>query len=145
MFGVWYYCLGVLKLLADLLGFAGPLLLHELVDFVDSPSEDAWRGYFYAGLLCLSTLLASVLSSQFSFQASKVQTGLRAAVVGSIYAKATNTRVGAVAAGTAGASKGMVVNMMSTDCDRIANFCQRYDLAHNAWRFPFLFASRLSA
>ena len=80
-FGWWYYGLGVLKLLADLLAFAGPMLLHELVDFIDAKSEPVWKGYMYAGLLCLSTLLASLLNTQFSFQANKVQVGLRAAVV----------------------------------------------------------------
>ncbi len=34
-FGFHYYPLGVLKLMADLLGFAGPLLLHQLVAFIE--------------------------------------------------------------------------------------------------------------
>lgn len=33
-FGLHYYPLGVLKLVADMLGFAGPLLLHALVSFM---------------------------------------------------------------------------------------------------------------
>jgi len=35
-FGLHYYPLGVLKLLADGLGFAGPLLLHALVSFMEN-------------------------------------------------------------------------------------------------------------
>lgn len=35
-FGLHYYPLGVLKLLADILGFAGPLLLHALVAFMEN-------------------------------------------------------------------------------------------------------------
>lgn len=35
-FGVHYYPLGVLKLVADMLGFAGPLLLHALVSFMEN-------------------------------------------------------------------------------------------------------------
>lgn len=34
-FGLHYYPLGVLKLLSDMLGFAGPLLLHALVSFME--------------------------------------------------------------------------------------------------------------
>lgn len=34
-FGLHYYPLGVLKLIADMLGFAGPLLLHALVSFME--------------------------------------------------------------------------------------------------------------
>ena len=35
-FGLHYYPLGVLKLVADMLGFAGPLLLHALVSFMEN-------------------------------------------------------------------------------------------------------------
>lgn len=35
-FGREYYCLGVLKLLGDALGFAGPLLLHALVSYMEN-------------------------------------------------------------------------------------------------------------
>lgn len=35
-FGRKYYCLGVLKLLGDALGFAGPLLLHALVSYMEN-------------------------------------------------------------------------------------------------------------
>lgn len=35
-FGMHYYPLGVLKLVADMLGFAGPLLLHALVSFIEN-------------------------------------------------------------------------------------------------------------
>lgn len=35
-FGMHYYPLGVLKLLSDMLGFAGPLLLHALVSFMEN-------------------------------------------------------------------------------------------------------------
>lgn len=34
-FGLRYYPLGLLKLLADMMGFAGPLLLHALVSFME--------------------------------------------------------------------------------------------------------------
>lgn len=35
-FGVQYYCLGLMKLTSDCLGFAGPLLLHQLVAFMEN-------------------------------------------------------------------------------------------------------------
>ena len=35
-FGLHFYLLGVLKLLADMIGFAGPLLLHALVSFMEN-------------------------------------------------------------------------------------------------------------
>lgn len=35
-FGIQYYCIGLLKLLGDALSFAGPLLLHALVSFMEN-------------------------------------------------------------------------------------------------------------
>ena len=35
-FGARYYPLGLLKLLADMMNFAGPLLLHQLVSFIEN-------------------------------------------------------------------------------------------------------------
>jgi len=35
-FGLQYYCIGLLKLLGDALSFAGPLLLHALVSFMEN-------------------------------------------------------------------------------------------------------------
>ena len=37
-FGVRYYSIGILKFLGDCLGFAGPLLLHALVSFMENKS-----------------------------------------------------------------------------------------------------------
>ena len=41
-FGLHYYPLGVLKLLADMLGFAGPLLLHALVSFMENATVSTY-------------------------------------------------------------------------------------------------------
>ena len=43
-FGLHYYPLGILKLMSDMLGFAGPLLLHALVSFMENKtvSEHAY-------------------------------------------------------------------------------------------------------
>ncbi|KAH9493041.1 Multidrug resistance-associated protein 7 [Bulinus truncatus] len=47
-FGVEYYSLGALKLLADSLGFAGPVLLNYLVSFIENKDEDIYEGYLFA-------------------------------------------------------------------------------------------------
>lgn len=71
-FGCQYYPLGVLKLIADLLGFAGPLLLHELVSFMESRSTHTISGYYYAAGLSVATLLAALISSQFTYLVNAV-------------------------------------------------------------------------
>lgn len=41
-FGWEYYPLGLLRLLSDLLGFAGPVLLHALVTFIENPKVSTY-------------------------------------------------------------------------------------------------------
>lgn len=70
-FGWQYYPLGILKLIADLLGFSGPLLLNKLVSLMEHPSSDVKNGYYYAAGLSLATLLAALISSQFMYLVRK--------------------------------------------------------------------------
>lgn len=152
MYGWKYYPLGLLKLAADLAGFAGPVLLHELVDLVEKGSTDYSHAYIYAALLCLSNFVGSVCNTQYSFRVSKVQVAVRAAVVTTVFRKSMRKRMGQPeeaknkeedqlaperhneeeqdkrkepAPDETFATTGQVLNLMSTDCDRIANFCPR--------------------
>jgi hypothetical protein len=145
MYGWKYYPLGLLKLAADLAGFAGPVLLHELVDLVEKGSTDYRHAYIYAALLCLSNFVGSVCNTQYSFRVSKVQVAVRAAVVTTVFRKSMRKRMGQPEEGKKEegqmaqeqdgrkepapdetfATTGQVLNLMSTDCDRIANFCPR--------------------
>lgn len=157
-FGWQYYPLGLLKLAADLAGFAGPMLLHGLVHLIETNGTDVWRGYMYAGLLCVSTLIGSLFNTHYTFKVNKVQVGVRAAVVSTVFEKTLRARIGVTRAkddgegekgepegackdsmpsqtpdsthkAEQGASStvtdGQVMNLMSTDCDRVANFCPR--------------------
>ncbi len=72
-FGWQFYPLGVLKLLSDLLGFCGPILLNLLVSFMENSMEPMRHGYLYAGGLLLSTLLTALLLTHFTYL---IQVGL---------------------------------------------------------------------
>ena len=52
-FGLHYYPLGILKLLNDLLGFAGPLLLHALVSYMENNNVS----YFCPGKIIFTVLI----------------------------------------------------------------------------------------
>ena len=47
-FGLQYYCVGLLKLTGDALSFAGPLLLHALVSFMEN--KQASECLLYTGI-----------------------------------------------------------------------------------------------
>lgn len=52
-----FYSIGILKLVADCAGFAGPLLLNKLVSFIENGDEEMSYGYAYASGLFISTVI----------------------------------------------------------------------------------------
>ncbi|XP_069464906.1 LOW QUALITY PROTEIN: ATP-binding cassette sub-family C member 10 [Ambystoma mexicanum] len=135
-FGVRYYSLGLLRLASGLLGFAGPLLLNLLVNFMETRQEPLSHGILYAFGLFISSFVGAVLRNQFTYEINKVMLMVRAAVVSAIYRKALRVN------GTTLShfSTGEIVNFMSTDTDRLINFCPSF---HELWSLPVQFAVTL--
>ncbi|CAD5111037.1 DgyrCDS388 [Dimorphilus gyrociliatus] len=135
-FGKEFYPLGLLKFFADALGFLGPLLLNWLVIFMEKPNEPRWHGYIYAAGLFITAFLTALLTSHFNYLVTVVSLKMRASLISSIYAKSLKTS-------TVSLSKfntGQIVNYMSTDVDRIVNFCISF---HQFWSLPFQIAVSL--
>ncbi|KAM9856926.1 ATP-binding cassette sub-family C member 10 [Aulostomus maculatus] len=135
-FGLRYYILGVLKVVVNMLRFAGPLLLSSLVSFMEDEGAPVSRGAWCTSGLFASTLLASVLQNIFVFEVSKVALSARAALVSTIYGKALRVSSSSLA----GFTLGEVVNLMSTDTDRVVNFFNSF---HELWSLPFQFSITL--
>lgn len=129
-FGVEYYSLGILKLLADGAGFSGPILLNLLVSFIEEKKDPEYYGYVYASCLLVATLIGSFLSTQFDYNVKVVGYKIRTAIITTIYRKSLT--VSSVSASKF--SSGEIVNFMSTDTDRIINFCPSF---HAVWSLPF--------
>uniref|UniRef100_A0A6Q2ZIN7 ATP-binding cassette sub-family B member 6 n=1 Tax=Esox lucius TaxID=8010 RepID=A0A6Q2ZIN7_ESOLU len=130
-FGPWYYLLGLLKLACKVLGFAGPLLLSSLVNYMEE--EDApisWGAWCAAGLF-FSTFTSAIIRNLFIFEVSKVALTARAALVTAVYRKALRVSGGSLAARF---TLGEVVNLMSTDADRVVGFFNSF---HEVWSLPF--------
>ncbi|KAI2659397.1 ATP-binding cassette sub-family C member 10 [Labeo rohita] len=135
-FGLRYYLLGVLKLIASMLSFAGPLLLGALVGFMETEGAPLSKGVWCAVGLFASTFLAALLRNVFVYEVSKVALEARAAVISTIYSKALKVSGSALAR----FSMGEVVNFMSTDTDRVVNFFNSF---HEVWSLPFQFVLAL--
>uniref|UniRef100_A0A8C8RCD8 ATP-binding cassette sub-family C member 10 n=1 Tax=Pelusios castaneus TaxID=367368 RepID=A0A8C8RCD8_9SAUR len=135
-FGLRYYSLGLLKLSGSLLGFSGPLLLNLLVSFMESHEELLSHGVLYALGLFAGSFLGAVLRNQFSYEVNKVVLTVRAAVISAIYRKSLRVSGSSLASFTIGE----IVNFMSTDTDRLVNFCVSF---HEVWSLPFQFAITL--
>lgn len=135
-FGLRYYVLGALKVAVNMLSFAGPLLLSSLLNFMeDREAPVSWGAWCALGLFA-STLLSSFLQNIFVFEVSKVALSARAALVSAIYGKALQVSGSSLA----GTTMGEVVNLMSTDTDRVVNFCSSF---HELWSLPFRFVITL--
>ncbi|KAH8410367.1 hypothetical protein KR215_000850, partial [Drosophila sulfurigaster] len=125
VFGLEFYLIGLLRLVADLSSFAGPLLLGGLLKSDESkPTNSA---YYYALGLLGSTLLSALCGCHFDWRMSMVSMKMRVGVVNSIYRKALEAR-------GVRESRPDMLNLMSTDADRIVNSCISF---HFFWSIPF--------
>ncbi|EDW04066.1 ATP-binding cassette sub-family C member 10 [Drosophila grimshawi] len=128
-FGFEFYLIGLLRLVADISSFAGPLLLGGLLqqdsNAADNPQDN--RAYYYALGLFGSTLLSALCGCHFDWRMSMVSMKMRAGVVNSIYRKALEAR-------GVRETRPEVANLMSTDADRIVHSCISF---HSFWSIPF--------
>ena len=128
-FGCEFYSLGILKFVGDTLGFAGPILLNYLVSYMEDPTQPIWHGYVYAACLFASTFLSSMFSTHFDYLINITGMKIRAAIITSVYRKSISVS----SVSLTRFSSGEVVNFMSTDSDRIVNFCPSF---HQFWSLP---------
>ncbi|XP_030915277.1 multidrug resistance-associated protein 7 isoform X2 [Geospiza fortis] len=135
-FGLRFYTLGLLKLADSLLDFSGPLLLNLLVNFMESRQEPLSHGILYALGLFAGSFLGALLRSQFRYEMNKMALMVRAAVISAIYRKALRVSSTSLARFTVGE----IVNFMSTDTDRLVNFCYSF---HELWSLPVQLAITL--
>uniref|UniRef100_A0A096MFK9 ATP-binding cassette sub-family C member 10 n=1 Tax=Poecilia formosa TaxID=48698 RepID=A0A096MFK9_POEFO len=135
-FGLRYYLLGVLKVTVNVSTFAGPLLLSSLVNFIEEKEAPSSQGVACVLGLFAATLAGSVLRNIYTFQVSKVSLSARASLVSAVYGKALQVS----GCSLAGFTLGEVVNLMSTDTDRVVNFFNSF---HELWSLPFCFSVTL--
>ncbi|KAL9928388.1 ATP-binding cassette sub-family C member 10 isoform 1-T2 [Glossina fuscipes fuscipes] len=131
VFGKEFYFIGILRFVADISTFAGPLLLGGLLAqepaHNDHDEEVNWQPYLYAfGLFC-TQLLYAFCSTHFSWRMSMVGMKMRIGMVSAIYRKSLEAR------GLKN-TQPEILNLMSTDTDRIVNSCISF---HSFWSIPF--------
>ncbi|XP_053697505.1 ATP-binding cassette sub-family C member 10 [Sabethes cyaneus] len=139
-FGWEFYLIGILRLLADLSGFAGPILLGGLLrsenhsngtiihsNDCDNCNAMDIRPYYYALGLLISTLISCFAGVHFNWRMTLVCTKMRMSLVTAIYRKSLTAK------GLQNA-KPDILNLMSTDTDRIVGSCISF---HSMWSIPF--------
>ncbi|XP_059617131.1 ATP-binding cassette sub-family C member 10 [Phlebotomus argentipes] len=122
-FGREFYTIGLLRFLGDISGFAGPLLLGGLIGEETSETSP----FLYAFGLFGSAIVAAISGVHFNWRISLVTMRMRVAIVTAIYRKSLEAR------GLKNARPD-ILNLMSTDTDRIVNSCVSF---HSFWSIPF--------
>ncbi|XP_037494972.1 ABC transporter C family member 13 isoform X2 [Jatropha curcas] len=127
-YGWPYFCIGLLKVFNDLIGFAGPLLLNKLIRFLQQGSAHQ-DGYVLALSLGLTSILKSFLDTQYTFHLAKLKLKLRSGIMTVIYQKCLSVTL----AERSKFSEGEVQTFMSVDADRTVNLCNSF---HDVWSLP---------
>ncbi|KAJ9559656.1 hypothetical protein OSB04_004816 [Centaurea solstitialis] len=127
-YGWPYMCLGLLKVLNDCLGFAGPMLLNRLIKYLQEGSV-RFDGYLLAISLGLASILKSFLDTQYTFRLSKLKLKLRSSLMTVIFRKCLHVSL----AERSKFSGGEIQTFMSVDVDRTVNMCNSF---HDMWSLP---------
>ncbi|KAI3512724.1 hypothetical protein L1887_20043 [Cichorium endivia] len=127
-YGWPYMCLGLLKVLNDCLGFAGPLLLNMLIKYLQKGSGN-FDGYLLAISLGFTSILKSFLDTQYTFRLSKLKLKLRSGLMTVIFKKCLHVSL----AERSKFSEGEIQTFMSVDADRTVNMSNSF---HDMWSLP---------
>ncbi|GAB5588211.1 hypothetical protein Unana1_03111 [Umbelopsis nana] len=131
---------GLLKAFQDILQFTQPLLLRELMRWVNSYSSDepqpAYRGTFIAVGMFLTAISQTMFLHQYFQLCFATGMRIRAALVTAIYKKTMVLSNSSRQASTVGE----IVNHMSVDAQRLMDLCTYF---HIVWSGPFQIALAL--
>lgn len=108
-----FLAIGVLKFVADCAGFASPILLNLVVNFMEDRQADHRWGYTYAFGLAASSLTVAMCNVHFSLLMNELKLKVRAAVITTVYRHTLS--VSSIDLSTF--STGKIVNAVSTDVD----------------------------
>ncbi|XP_072938675.1 ATP-binding cassette sub-family C member 10 [Epargyreus clarus] len=129
-FALQFYSIGLLKLISDMAGFAGPILLNNVVRFVEDESIDMHYGYAYAAALLTAAVVGALFNVHFNWLMSIIGLKMRGTIVSTILRKTLSVTSTVLSKSF---SVGEITNFMSTDTDRIVNSCPSF---HALWSIP---------
>ncbi|GFS09919.1 multidrug resistance-associated protein 1 [Elysia marginata] len=107
----------IFKLPYDLLIICNPLLLGQLVDYVEEENTAVWKGYVFAVGLFVSMMLQTVFLQRVFHGSLSLGLRMRSALISSIFRKALTVDNMSKSESTVG----QVVNLMSVDAEHIEN------------------------
>jgi len=131
LFGWRFIFGGLLKTFYDILQFAGPVILSDILSFLevtdpnDPDYKDAYWGWIYCGFLFGSAFISTFLLQKYFHIGFTTGMGIRVVVVSTMYRKAISLTPSARNEFT----KGRIMNLVSTDVQKLR------DSTAYAWMF----------
>lgn len=136
VYGRRYAWLGLLKLVNDGLNFVGPLILHELVVFLQSkdskkgPGQGEYRGLTLALGMGGAAIVKALLNTAYTYRCGLMALELRSALCGIVFRKSLQLKLSALQGDF---SSGQIQTLMAVDSERVANLVPS---AHELWSLP---------
>ncbi|KAI6217810.1 hypothetical protein M3Y99_01748700 [Aphelenchoides fujianensis] len=119
------------KLVSDVLQYANPLLLGELITYIEDPKAPMWRGIALALLMFASAETRSLLMNNYLGLMLRTAAKMQSILTLAVYSKALKL---SHAARHEKSTLGEIVNLMSIDVDRFQNITPQLQ---QLWSSPF--------
>ncbi|KAF2879992.1 hypothetical protein ILUMI_26180, partial [Ignelater luminosus] len=100
----------LLKLIHTILIFVSPQILSLLITFTEQ-QDVPWKGYLYVACLFITSILQTLVSSQYTQKMSVIGMNVRTALIAAIYKKSLRLSNSAKKEGT----MGEMINLMAVD------------------------------
>ena len=123
-----------MKLLADLLSFANPILLKSLIKFIEKPKNPLWHGIGLAIGMFLASELSSLMLNNYYYLMYRVGTRIQTVLTAAVYKKTMALSNVARREKTVGE----IVNLMAIDVDRFQGMAPA---SHQYWSTPLMVSS----
>ncbi|EEY69725.1 ATP-binding Cassette (ABC) Superfamily [Phytophthora infestans T30-4] len=114
-FGAQIAKAGLLKLIHDSLQFVGPMLIKEIIAYLQNPDAPLSEGLVYAGIVFVSGVMQSFLLRNYFFHCFEAGMRVRSAVCTAVYTKSLVLS----AAARQKKTTGEITNLMSIDAQRL--------------------------
>lgn len=144
------FALQFFKLAQDILQFVQPVLLSQLIDFIESYCSDcetqqpSYRGYLIAAGMFFTAIVQTIFLHQYFHRCLVTGMRVRAALATAVYKKSFTLSNDAKQKSTVGE----MVNLMQIDAQRLMDLCSYVQIIWSApiqivCKFKFLMASFL--
>lgn len=128
-YGGPFWFAGLLQIALNVLTFAMPLLLNELILYIQRRGGPLWQGLVLTFGLFLVTFLSAIINGQYFLKTFVVGFRIRSGLISAIYRKALRISSSAKKDTTVGE----IVNLMAVDAQR---FFELVSYLHVLWSGP---------